>query len=117
MSKKHSQAELIRLLESGIREVGDLPKERFHVMVRAVKQSGSPPSRLVAAVVVHFLDDGKPFCCGEPACYSYVFRDAGLAELGDYVRRQMRLLQNVTVELKVDVQYFEGIEFTAHGGS
>ena len=116
MPTKHSRAELIRLVESGIREVGNLSTDRFYVIVRNVTVSGSPISSVVASVLVRFLPAGAPFCCGEPACYSNVFRDDGMAELGDYLRRQMNLRQSVSVEIKLDVEYYEGIKFTALDG-
>ena len=114
MATKHSQAELIRLLESGIREVGDLDTRRFFIIVSNVVASGSPPHSLVASVLIRFLPDGAPYCCGEPGCYSRVFRDDGLADLGDFLRRKMNLTQSVSVELKVRTEYYDGISFSAH---
>ena len=114
MSSKHSQAELTRIIESGIRDVGDLDPRRFFVLVRNVIASGSPPDKLRAAVLVRFLRAGAPYCCGEPVCYSGVFGSDGMVELGDYARRKMNLLQPVEVELNTSVEYYEGIVFTAH---
>ncbi len=114
MTNKHSQAALIRLLESGIREVGDLDKDRFFIIVQNVVASGSPPDKIIASVSVRFLPGGAPYCCGEPGCYSRVFRDDGLEELGDFVRREMNLKQTVSVELNVYTKYYNGIRFSAH---
>ena len=113
MPSKQSQAELIRLLESGIREVGDLDKRRFFIIVSNVIASGSPPERIVASVLVRFLPDGAPYCCGEPGCYSQVFRDSGMATLGELLQRKMNLRQPVSVELKVRPEYHDGISFSA----
>lgn len=114
MSSKHSQAELIRIVESGIREVGDLDPRRFFILVRNVIASGSPPDQLKASVLVRFLPAGAPYCCGEPSCYSPVFGHNGMVELGDYVRREMHLRQTVAVELNTSVEYYDGIVFSAH---
>lgn len=116
MATKKSQATLVRLLESGLREVGDLDKARFFVIVQNVVASGSPPDRIVASVMVRFLPGGAPYCCGEPSCYSRVFRSDGMAELGDFLRRKMNLRQTVAVELKVRSEYYDGISFSAHRG-
>lgn len=116
MATKQSQATLIRLLESGLREVGDLDKGRFFIIVQNVVASGSPPDSLVASVSVRFLPGGAPYCCGEPSCYSRVFRDDGIADLGDFMRRKMNLRQTVSVELKVHAEYYDGISFSAHRG-
>jgi len=116
MMTKQSKAALIQLLENGIRDVGDICSDRFYIIVRDVVVSGAPPKALVASVFVRFLPSGAPFCCGEPSCYSRVFRDDGADELGEYVRRKMDLRQTVTVQLDVSVEYFEGIEFTAIQG-
>ena len=112
MPSKHSKSELIRLIESGIREVGDLDSNRFYIIARDVVVSGSPPTSVQASVLVRFLPDGAPFCCGEPSCYSRVFRDAGMIELGDFLRRKMNLRHEISVELGVSVEYFEDIVFT-----
>ena len=113
MATKQSQAELVRLLESGIREVGGLDRRRFFIIVHNVIATGSPPERLVASVLVRFLPDGAPYCCGEPSCYSRAFRDDGIAELGDFLQRKMNLRQTVSVELKVRTEYYDGISFSA----
>lgn len=113
MPSKQSQAELIRLLESGIREVGDLDSQQFFIIVSNVLVTGAPPENISASVSVRFLPDGAPYCCGEPGCYSRVFRENGLAELGDFMRRKMNLRQPVSVELNVHPIYFEGITFSA----
>ena len=114
MNRKHSQAALIRMLESGIREIGDLDSKRFYIVVRDVKATGSPITKLQAFVVVRFLPAGGPFCCGEPSCYSKAFRDSGSEELGDFVRRKMSLQHEVSVELKVIVEFYDGIQFSQH---
>lgn len=114
MKTKQSRAALIRLLETAIRDVGDIDSQKLYVLVRDVEASGSPPTRIVASLLVRFVPSGAPFCCGEPACYLRVFREDGAEELGDYVRRKMNLRHQVTVELEVSVEYFDGIEFAAH---
>ena len=103
---------MIRMLEAGIRDVGDVDPNRFCVIVRDVVVSGSPPTKLRASVLVRFLPAGEPFCCGEPACYSPVFSDEGAVELGDELRRSMKLQHTVSVDLCVDVEYYDGISFT-----
>jgi hypothetical protein len=116
MTTKRSKAALIRLVENGIRDVGDIPSDKFYVLVRDVDTTGSPPTRVVASVMVRFLPSGAPYCCGEPGCYSRVFREDGAEELGDFLRRKMNLRHMVTVELNVSVEYFDGIEFASlHG--
>ena len=110
MSTKQSQAELIRLLESGIREVGNLDPTRFFIIVRHVEVSGKPPNKLIGWVLVRFLPTGAPWCCGEPLCYSRVFGDSG--ELADHIGRKMNLDQEMSVELKIATEYYEGIRFT-----
>ncbi len=117
MPSKHSHAALIRMVEAGIREVGDLPSNRFYILVRDVKVSGSPPTSMQVSVLVRFLPSGSPYCCGEPGCYSSVFRTEGIEELGDYLRRKMNLKHSVTVELKPSVEYYDDIAFTAHSDS
>jgi len=116
MATKQSKAALIRLVENAIRDVGDLPRNKFYVLVRDLDVSGSPPTHVVASVLVRFLPSGAPFCCGEPGCYSPVFCESGAEELGDYLRRKMNLRHTVTVALRSDVEYFDGIEFTAFQG-
>ena len=113
MAIKQSQAEMIRILESGIREVGDLDQRRFFIIVSNVVVKGSPPDSISASVSVRFLPDGAPYCCGEPSCYSRVFRENGLADLGEFMRRKMNLRQPVSVELNVHPIYFDGITFSA----
>ena len=117
MATKQSQAELIRLLETGIREVGDLEPNRFFIMVRNVVATGSPPSLLRASVLLRFLPGGEPYCCSEPGCYSSVFRDTGIDELGDYMRRKMSLHHAVSVDLHLDVEYYDDISFSSHRGA
>lgn len=106
---------MIRLLESGIREVGGLQKERLFVVIRDLVANGSPPTRLRASVLLRFLPTGEPFCCGEPSCHSRVFRDEGIAELCEYMRRKMNLRHTVSVELNVSAEYYEGISFRGLG--
>ena len=112
MNTKQSQAELTRLLDSGIRDVGDLSKDRFFILVQNVIASGSPPDQIRASVSVRFLPAGAPYCCGEPSCYSGVFRAGGAEELGDYIRRKMNLRHTVSVELDVRAEYYDGIVFS-----
>ena len=114
MSNKKSKAELIRLLESGIREVGNVDARRFYVLVKDVITTGSPPERMEVYVVLRFLPGGAPYCCGEPLCYSRVFSEDGMEELGDWLARQMGLKQEIAVELKVGAEYYPDIEFKAH---
>jgi len=113
MATKQSRAALIRLVENAIFDVGEIPRHRFYVLVRNVRVSGSPPNHMAASVLVRFLPSGAPFCCGEPGCYSRVFREDCAEEMGDYLRRKMNLRHAVTAELEYTVEYFEGIEFTA----
>lgn len=117
MATKQSKAELTRLLENGIREVGDIPRDRFYIVVRDVVARGAPPSELIASVLVRFLPSGAPYCCGEPSCYSHAFRDDGATALGDYMRRKLNLRHTVTVQLNVTAEYFNEIRFTAFEGS
>lgn len=112
---KQSHGALVRLLESGIREIGDLRSDRFFIIVRVVVVSGSPPTKLLASVLVRFLPAGAPFCCGEPSCYSAVFRDDGAKELGDYMRRKMNLQHTVSVALNVAAEDYDDISFSALG--
>lgn len=114
MPNKHSQSELVRLLELGIREVGDLDSERFYILVQNVVAIGKPPAKLVATVLVRFLPAGAPYCCGEPSCYSNVFRDAGARELGEFMRGKMKLRQTVDVALNILSEYYDGIKFSSH---
>ena len=116
MATKQSKAALIRLVENGIRDVGDIPRDKFYVLVRDIDVSGSPLTHVVASVLVRFLPSGEPFCCGESGCYSRVFCNSGAEELGDYLRRKMNLRHTVTVELRCAVEYVDGIEFTAFQG-
>lgn len=111
MATKQSRAALIRLVETGLRDVGSISSDKFFVLVRDINVSGSPPSHIVAAVLVRFLPAGAPFCCGEPGCYSRVFIET--EELGDYLRRRMNFRHSVRIELNCTVEYFDGIEFTA----
>lgn len=114
MSTKQSQAELIRLLEVGIREVGNLDPSRFFIIVRNVTAAGSPPHSLRASVLLRFLPSGEPYCCGEPGCYSSVFCDDGTGQLGEHIRRKMNLRQAVSVDLHVDAEYYDNISFSSH---
>lgn len=114
MATKQSQAAMIRLLESAIREVGDLDTNRFFLIVRSVVATGSPPHKLSAKVLLRFLPGGEPYCCGEPGCFSNVFRDDGLDELSEFIRRKMNLQHSVFVELQVSAEYYDGISFTSH---
>ena len=114
MQSRKSRAELIRLLELAIREVGNLDSTRFYVVVRDVEVVGSPPERLVAWAMVRFLPAGAPFCCGEPACYSRAFREEGRVELGEFVARRMNIEHEIDVELKTAAEYFPDIEFEMH---
>lgn len=113
MATKHSKAVLVRLIEDAIRDVGDVSRKKVYVLVREIEVSGSPPIHIIASVLIRFLPTGAPFCCGEPGCYSRVFCDSCSEELGDYVRRRMNLRHTVRVTLHFDVEYFDGIEFTA----
>lgn len=113
MATKKSKAALTRLIEHAIRDVSDLPRNRFYVLVRNVVVSGSPPTHIVASVLLRFLPAGAPFCCGEPGCYSHAFCDSAAEDLGEYVRRKMNLRHSVTVAVRCDVEYFDGIAFTA----
>ena len=116
MATKQSKAALIRLVENGIRDVGNIASNKFYVLVRDINVSGSPPNHIVASVLVRFLPSGAPFCCGEPGCYSRVFCASGAEELGEYLRRKMNLRHMVTVKLQCTAEYFDGIEFTElHG--
>lgn len=111
---KRSKAELIRLLELAIRDVGDLDSNRFYLLVRDVVATGSPPQKIVAYAMLRFLPGGQPFCCGEPACYSRAFREEGLEDLAEFVARQMNIEDEIEVELKTAVEYFPDIEFANH---
>ena len=117
MATKQSKAELIRLLEDGIREVGDIPRDRFYIIVRDVVVQGVPPTEVIASVLVRFLPSGAPYCCGEPSCYSRVFREGGASAVGDYVRRKLDLRHTLVVRLNVTAEYFDDIRFTAFEGS
>jgi len=116
MATKQSKAELTRLLEAGIREVGDLDPRRFFIIVRNVVATGSPPSSLRASVLLRFLPGGEPYCCGEPGCYSTVFRVDGATDLGEHMRRKMNLRQTVSVDLHVEPEYYDNISFSSHRG-
>jgi hypothetical protein len=113
MKSKQSKAALIRLVESGIQDVGNIPSDKLYVLVRDIDVSASPPTDITAFVSIRFLPTGAPFCCGEPFCYSPVFSENGAEELDDYLRRKMNLQHAVHVKLKCEVEYFDGIEFTA----
>ncbi len=104
---------MIRLVETGIREVGNIPSNELYVLVRDIGVRGSPPREIVASVLVWFLPAGEPFCCGEPGCYSRVFSGTGAQELGDYLQRKMNLRHTVNVRLQCSVEYLGVIEFTA----
>ena len=112
---KHSQSSLVRLLENAIRDVGDIDSKKLYVLVRHVETKGSPPESLDVDVLVRFLAAGSPFCCGEPLCHSRAFGSAGGVEMGEYVARKMNLDQEVSVRLKVDVEYSDGVKFKTGG--
>ena len=116
MATKQSKAALIRLVENAIRQVGDIPRDRFYLLVRDIKTTGSPPTHITASVLLRFLPSGAPFCCGEPDCYSRVFCESGAEELGEYIRRRMNPRHTVNVVLQCDAEYYDGIEFTAFQG-
>ena len=113
MSTKQSKAALIRLIETGIRDVGDIPEDRLYVLVSDIDVSGSPPKEITAYVSVRFLPSGEPFCCGQPGCCSEVLRDSRSQELEEYLRRKMNLRHTVNVKLRCTVEYYDGIQFTA----
>ena len=113
MAAANSRSKYTRVVEEAIRDTANLPPGKFYVLVRGVRAVGSPPSHLAADVLIRFLPDGAPFCCGEPGCYSRVFQEGGTEELAESVRRRLKLRQPLTIRLNCDVQYFEGIEFTA----
>jgi hypothetical protein len=110
MRSKKSKAELIRLVEAGIEEVGGT--EKLSLLVRDLIVKGSPPDKFTIFLTVRFLSGAAPFCCGEPACYSKLFSTKGEQQLAEYLRREMNLDQDISLDIKSDVQYFDGIEFT-----
>ena len=97
-------------------ELGELEPNRFFIIKRRVLATGSPLSSLRASVLLRFLPGGEPYCCGEPGCYASVFRDEGVADLGDYLRRKMNLRQKVVVDLHVDAEYYDNISFSSRRG-
>ncbi len=113
MATKHSKAEIIRLVESAIDDVGGTPK--LNIMVRDVLVSGSPPERITAFVIVRFLESAGPFCCGEPGCYSKAFSSSGEIEMVEFLQRKMNLRHDISLTLKTEVDYAPGVKFTQHG--
>jgi len=111
MPTKHSKAELIRLLEAGIREEGNLDPAHFFVLVRDVIASGSPPEKIIGYVVLRFLPAGSPFCCGEPLCHLNLLGSEGQGRLGEWLQREMGITQCIDVELKIKPEYGSGVEF------
>jgi len=97
MTSKRSKAEIIRLVEAAIEDVGGTPK--LNVMVRDVKVSGSPPEKIIAKVIVRFLKDAGPYCCGEPTCYSNAFTTNGEIEIGDFLRSNFKPKSTMRQEL------------------
>jgi hypothetical protein len=112
MTTKRGEAALVRMIEEGVAELGQLPTQRFSFLVTSAEAVGSPPRLVRASATLFFLKSGGPFCCGEPGCYSELFIRPGEV-LGDYLRTRMSLRQSVGVELKVTTVYDKGIVFAA----
>ena len=106
---KRSEHELKRLVEAAVADVCGLPRPGLWFGVEAVESFGHPPSYLRVWATLHFLPSGAPFCCTEPGCHLVPFGER-LAEVGEHVRRAMRLEQSVTVELG------DGIAVHVHPG-
>jgi hypothetical protein len=116
MSGKRSQAELRRLIGAAVDAVCRLPRSALWLCITRVEAAGKPPSILRVWATLHFLPTGSPFCCGEPGCHLGLSGER-LAEVGDHIRRAMRLRQPVAVEFagRIGVQYYPGVEFRELG--
>jgi hypothetical protein len=61
---------------------------------------------------LHFFDRGSPFCCGEALCHLGLFSKRR-AEVGDHVRRSMKLRHPVEIEVvTLAVCYHAGVTFS-----
>jgi len=114
---KRSKHEFKRLIESGVREVYNLPKPGLWFCVDEVEAWGQPPSRIDVWSTLTFTLEGSPFCCGEPYCYLPLNDPEGQDLLNDWVRREMGLSQPVCVDfgVRTSVSYQDGVVFQQGG--
>jgi hypothetical protein len=111
MPSKHSQHELKRLVEAAVADVCGLPRTGLWFCTDLVQARGRPPEHLTVWATLHFVPEGSPFCCGEPGCHLWLFGDR-LRDVGDHLRRAMRLRQEVAVEFSnIGVNYHSGVTF------
>jgi hypothetical protein len=114
MNSKQTEAALVRLVEEGFAQVGQLPPHRFSLLVSGIEATGVPPTHLKVFATLFFLKGGEPFCCGVPGCYSTMFW-ASDDRLGEFLRSPLHLQHEVTVEIQTSTVYYEGLRFTAFG--
>ncbi|HMF19417.1 MAG TPA: hypothetical protein VKE98_19575, partial [Gemmataceae bacterium] len=112
MVNKRSQQRLKQIIESAVSTVCNLPRPGLWFCVDAVATHGHPPQEIRVWATLHFLPDGSPFCCGEPGCHLWLFKEQ-VAEVAEHVRRALCLRQSVTVDFgdRIRADYHPGIEF------
>jgi hypothetical protein len=112
MTTKRSKHELKRLLEDAIATICKLPQPGLWFVIDEVDVTGRPPKQLRLWGTLHFFDRGSPFCCGEPECHLGLFRKR-LLEVGDPVRRSMKLRHPVEIEVvNLAICYHDGVTFS-----
>ncbi len=97
MTNSHSHDRLKQLVERAVAETCRFPRAGLWFCVDAIEVHGHPPDHLRVWATLHFLSEGSPFCCGEPGCHLGLFGER-LEQLGDHVRRAMKLSQRITVD-------------------
>jgi len=108
MNRK-SKAELIQLVKSGVEAIGSVPK--LDIEVVDVIATGDLLSSFEIFLTVRFIQSNGPFCCGEPGCYSKLFWNRGEDQLGQFLKREIGLAGEVSISIKSDVEYYDGIKF------
>jgi hypothetical protein len=110
-SLKRPSHHLKRLVEEVVSERFGLPSRGLALLVDAIEASGKPVERIRVWATLHFLSLGSPFYCGEPSCHVPLF-GSHLDEIGDVMRRRLRLRSKVSVEfVTVGICIHDGVVF------
>lgn len=103
---------LCRLIEEGIVAEFGIPKPGLWLGVDRARSFGRVPHRIEFVATAHFTLRLIPLCCGELDCHLNYWHKPSWGRLGEFVRRRLRLRQEIEVEM-VDYVciYHRGVTF------
>ncbi|OAI53029.1 hypothetical protein AYO47_05645 [Planctomyces sp. SCGC AG-212-M04] len=109
-TQQRAESEIARVVSETVTSLCRLPERGlwFNVLQVAVRSGPTPTIQVWG--VLHFFDQGAPFCCGAPECQLCL--NLWEDEINDEVRRRLKLREPVAVAFSPIVPRFhEGVTF------